>query len=262
MGLPPVPLSTHRLISAQGRSGLNGLVGLNCRASPASLPWRTATEGMTQAPCRCIESLEALFSDQFPHRDEHTTVYVARLKDREDLLKVGITSTKWRGLRYADPEIVQILWESSTDFRDQENAAWLLADQPEDEFGQKPCLKALGDLPRWQAWLLEQLILERYIVHRWKDAELSRKRWEGWTETIRVPWDEQRTFCFDVHQLAAGYATGRRDQGEKFGSLAYSLCRTQVQRAACSNWIWSDSFPAELDVSDWFDTDLLARPWK
>ncbi len=99
-------------------------------------------------------------------RDEPSTIYVATLKNYPGFLKLGFCQISTRGLRVSDPEIGNIIWESCMD---------------------REVTDVAGDIPRDQCWLFEQYCLEMNQSYRELIPALAKKKWPGYTETLKMP---------------------------------------------------------------------------
>lgn len=114
-----------------------------------------------------FDSLIGLLDGRFRNARQPALIYVCSLRNHPSFVKVGITKASADGLRFVDPEMGDILYDSSRD----------------EEFNSK-----LGrDLPRAEAWLREQYIFRRFSNKREYIPALKDRKWSGWTETFKIP---------------------------------------------------------------------------
>jgi hypothetical protein len=96
--------------------------------------------------------------------DAPSTIYVAEIKGHPEFIKIGFCQLAFRNQRRADPFINSILYESCQD-HDTTNVA--------------------GDMPRSEAFLIEQYIHALLTSHRELIPELDEIKWSGRYETFR-----------------------------------------------------------------------------
>ena len=139
-------------------------------------------------------------------RDEPSTIYVATLKNYPGFLKLGFCQVSTRGLRVSDPEIGHILWESCMD---------------------QEVTDVAGDIPRDQAWLFEQYCLEMTQPYREQIPELAKKRWPGYTETLKLSDKAQEGFLEWILEEACKVFSTHYDGLEE---MLEQLVRTEEER--------------------------------
>ena len=139
-------------------------------------------------------------------RDEPSTVYVATLKNHPGFLKLGFCQVSTRGLRVSDPEIGRIIWESCID---------------------QELTDVAGDIPREQCWLFEQYCLEYQQQCREQIPALAKKRWPGYTETLRISEENQAGFREWISEEACKVFSTHYDGLEE---MLDQLVRTEEER--------------------------------
>jgi hypothetical protein len=99
------------------------------------------------------------------YADSPSTIYVAEIKGHPEFLKIGFCQLAFRKQRRADPYISAIVYESCTD-----HETTLIC----------------GDMPRAEAFLIEQYLHETLTSHRELIPELDEAKWSGRYETFRI----------------------------------------------------------------------------
>ena len=99
-----------------------------------------------------------------------------------------------------------IIWESCTD-REVTNVA--------------------GDIPRDQCWLFEQYCLEMTSTYREKIPALGKKKWPGYTETLKMPDTALGGFLEWISEEACKVFSTHYDGLEEMLEL---LVRTEKER--------------------------------
>jgi len=107
------------------------------------------------------------------YADAPSTIYVAEIKGHPDFLKIGFCQLAFRNQRRADPYVDAILYESCTD---------------------QDTTIMCGDMPRSEAFLIEQYLHECLTSHRELIPELDQIKWVGRYETFRIPLAARSSF--------------------------------------------------------------------
>jgi len=100
------------------------------------------------------------------YADSPSTIYVAEIKGHPEFVKIGFCQLAFRNKRRADPFIESILYESCLD-----RETTIMA----------------GDMPRSEAFLIEQYVHSLFTQHRELIPELDEIKWSGRYETFRFP---------------------------------------------------------------------------
>ncbi len=112
-------------------------------------------------------SVTSFLDGTFPNGDEPGSVYLFSMKNHPGLYKPGIEQlkTKKSRLRAGDPEYGSPLWESCLDSAVAEH---------------------VGDIPMSNCWLFDQYALATNIRYVEQIPILVKRKWKGYTETLRL----------------------------------------------------------------------------
>ena len=117
-----------------------------------------------------FDTVESYLNGVMKDANTPSTLYISTINGFPDYLKIGITSIKNRPLRQADPYIGDILDESCKD----------------NEINNHVGIR-YPDLVKHQCWLAEQYIFSKYSRMRSVIPKLKAERWNGYTETFKIP---------------------------------------------------------------------------
>jgi hypothetical protein len=124
-----------------------------------------------------FDSIEAFLRGEMADASSESVLYLARLKNHSEYIKVGITQVRTRTLRMIDPEIGELIWESH-----QED--FLHVDR--------------GNLTRAEAWIAEQIVLHEGQCSRQAIQILKESRWPGYTETFLAQTVKEEKALIDI----------------------------------------------------------------
>lgn len=133
--------------------------------------------------------------------NEPSTIYLASLKGYPDIYKLGFCQIRSRALRCGDPLISSMVFDYSV-MMCEEDAVMM------------------GDMPRSEAYLIEQYLLWYLTSHREVIPELAKKKWPGYTETLRFsPKGIQSFLKWLPNEISHLRCLGTTTEGEMLDQL-------------------------------------------
>lgn len=106
------------------------------------------------------------------YADAPSTIYVASIKGHPEFVKLGFCQLAFRNQRRADPFIDSILYESCRD----------------------EIINCNMDMPRNEAFLIEQFLHEQLTRYREVIPELEESKWSGRYETFHISQEARPVF--------------------------------------------------------------------